>query len=455
MSSVAGGGRPASEGRSEATPETAAEGRSEATRETATEGRSEATREVGKPKLPSEIWVLVTANAVIALGYGVVAPVLPQYARNFGVSIAAATFVITAFALMRLCAAPVSGVLVQKLGERRIYLTGLVIVALSTGACAFAQTYWQLLVFRSLGGLGSAMFTVSSLGLMIRISPAEARGRVAGMFSSAFLVGSVGGPVIGSLTVGFGLSAPFVIYGVALLIAVAVVFVRLRHSSLAAPDVQTEPTISLWVALRNSAYRAALFSNFATGWSAFGLRIALVPLFVVEVLGRGAGMAGLALATFAIGNVSAVIPSGYLSDRIGRRKLLICGLTVSAASTVLVGFTTSLPLFLIAAYVTGAATGMFISPQQAAVADIIGSKARGGTAVATFQMMSDFGAILGSLAVGQIAEHLTFGTAFVISGAILAVAAVWWIFAPETRARTGTEHLVARPLGPEAGGELT
>jgi MFS transporter, ACDE family, multidrug resistance protein len=407
-----------------------------------------------KPKLPSEVWVLVTANAVIALGYGVVAPVLPQYARNFGVTIAAATFVITAFALMRLCAAPVSGVLVQKLGERRIYLTGLVIVAVSTGACAFAQTYWQLLVFRSLGGFGSAMFTVSSLGLMIRISPPDARGRVAGLFSSAFLMGSVGGPVLGSLTVGFGLSAPFVIYGVALLIAVAVVFLRLRHSSLAAPDVQTEPAITVRMALRNRAYRAALFSNFATGWSAFGLRIALVPLFVVEVLGRGAGMAGLALATFAIGNVSVVILSGRLSDRVGRRRLLIGGLTVSAVSTVLVGFTTSLPLFLVAAYVTGAATGMFISPQQAAVADIIGSKARGGTAVATFQMMSDFGAILGSLAVGQIAEHLTFGTAFVISGVILLVAAVGWIFAPETRPRNSTEHTEARPFGPDTGGEV-
>ena len=56
---------------------------------------------------------------------------------------------------------------------------------------------------------------------------------------------------------------------------------------------------------------------------------------------------------------------------------------------------------------------MFISPQQAAVADIVGSKARGGTAVATFQMMSDFGAILGSLAVGQIAQYLSFGSAFV------------------------------------------
>ena len=406
-----------------------------------------------KPKLPSEVWVLVTANAVIALGYGVVAPVLPQYARNFGVSIAAATFVITAFALMRLCAAPVSGVLVQKLGERRIYLSGLIIVALSTGACAFAQTYWQLLVFRSLGGFGSAMFTVSSLGLMIRISPPDARGRVAGLFTSAFLVGSVGGPVLGSLTVGLGLSAPFVIYGIALLIAVAVVFWQLRHSSLAAAEVQTERAITLREALRNRAYRAALFSNFSTGWSTFGLRIALVPLFVVEVLGRGPRIAGLALATFAIGNVSVVILSGRLSDRVGRRRLLIGGLTVSAVSTVLVGFTTSLPLFLVAAYVTGAATGMFISPQQAAVADIIGSKARGGTAVATFQMMSDFGAILGSLAVGQIAEHLTYATAFVISGAILAAAALGWVFAPETRQSTAS-HTPTLPLGPETGGEV-
>ena len=44
--------------------------------------------------------------------------------------------------------------------------------------------------------------------------------------------------------------------------------------------------------LRHRAYRAALLSNFATGWAVFGLRIALVPLFVVEVLDRGAGIAG-------------------------------------------------------------------------------------------------------------------------------------------------------------------
>lgn len=406
-----------------------------------------------KERLPPEVWVLIFSNAVIALGYGVVSPVLPEYARHFGVGIGAATFVITAFAMMRLLFAPAAGQLVQRLGERRIYVSGLLIVAVSTGACAFAQTYWQLLLFRSIGGIGSTMFFISALGLMIRISPPDARGRVAGMFSSAFLVGSVGGPVLGSLTAGFGLSAPFLIYGGALTIAAAVVFISLRHSSLAAPAPETQIKVTFGEAFRNGAYRAALLSNFATGWSAFGLRIALVPLFVVEVLDRGVGTAGLALATFAIGNVAAVIPSGHLSDRVGRRILLIIGLTAAGAATIAVGFSDNLTVFLVTAFLAGAATGMFSSPQQAAVADVIGNKARGGTALAGFQMMADLGSIVGSLLVGQIAQHLSFAWSFVISGVILLAAAVGWFFAPETRLPSA-EHTPARPLGPEAAGEL-
>jgi MFS family permease len=228
----------------------------------------------------------------------------------------------------------------------------------------------------------------------------------------------------------------------------------LRNSAVAAPETNTEPTVSVRTVLRHRAYRAALFSNFATGWAAFGLRIALVPLFVVEVLDRGPGFAGLALATFAAGNISVVLPSGYLSDRMGRRMLLIVGLTVSAVSTVLVGYTSSVPVFLAAAYVTGAATGIFVAPQQAAVADIVGNKARGGTAVATFQMMADLGSIVGSLAVGQVAERASFASAFLVSGGILLLAALAWVFAPETRGLPPAQPTPMRAIGPEAGGEV-
>jgi MFS family permease len=262
------------------------------------------------------------------------------------------------------------------------------------------------------------------------------------MFSTGFLVGSVVGPVLGSLTAGLGLSAPFLIYGALLLVAAVVVLVSLRHSALAAPAGKDELAVTVGVALRHRAYRAALLSNFATGWSFFGLRFALVPLYIAEVLGHSPGKAGLALAAFAVGNVVAVIPAGRLSDRIGRKPLLIAGLAISGASTAVLGLASSLPMFLAGAVIVGASSGTYNSPQQAAVADVIGS-ARGGTAVATFQMMSDFGSIVGSFGVGVIAQTLSFGWAFAISGAILLIAALGWTFAPETRDTPALWHIHA------------
>jgi MFS family permease len=322
---------------------------------------------------------------------------------------------------------------VQKLGERRIYIAGMVIVAVSTAACAFSQAYWQLMVYRIISGIGSTMFYVSALGLMIHISPPDARGRVAGLFITSFMVGAVGGPAVGALAAGWGLTAPFIVYGVALLGVAVVLFYSLRNSALTAPGPPTRSTVTMREALRFRAYWSSLGANFATGWSAFGLRVALVPLFITDVMGRGVGIIGIALAAFAGGNAVAMIPSGYLSDRMGRRTLMIVGLTASGVATVFLGAASSLPAFLAVAFVVGAVTGIYMSPMQAAVADILGSEARAGGPVAAVQMMSDLGAIVGSMTLGFVAERLSYAWGFAISGVVLLIAAVGWVVAPETR----------------------
>jgi MFS family permease len=368
-----------------------------------------------------------------ALGYGVVAPAMPHLARTFGVSIEAVTFLVTVFSVTRLCFAPVGGLLVQRLGERRIYIAGLLIVALSTIACAFSQAYWQLLVLRAVSGFGSTLFYVSALGLMIHISPIDARGRVAGIFTTSFMVGVVFGPAIGGLAAGRGLAAPFVVYGVAMLGVAVVLYYSLRHSELAAPATPTHTTVTTREALRSRAYRSALLANFATGWSAFGLRVALVPLFITDVMGRGVGIIGLVLAMFAAGNAFAVIPSGYLSDRMGRRTLQVVGLTACGASTAGLGALTSLPGFLVVSFVVGATAGIYMSPMQASVADILGSEARAGMPVAMVQMSGDLGAVVGSMALGWIADRMGYGWGFAISGVVLLIAAFGWVLAPETR----------------------
>ena len=185
-------------------------------------------RDIVRVRLPREIRVLAAAAFVIAIGYGLVAPALPTFARSFDVGVTAASAVISAFALFRLVFAPVSGRLVARVGELRTYLLGLGIVAVSTGACAFAAEYWQLLVFRSLGGIGSTMFTVASVSMLVRFAPPGMRGRASGLWATGFLLGNLTGPLVGGGLVTFGLRAPFVVYAVMLLAAMILTGLLLR-----------------------------------------------------------------------------------------------------------------------------------------------------------------------------------------------------------------------------------
>lgn len=396
-----------------------------------------------KVRLPGEIWVLIAAAFVIAVGFGIVAPVLPQYAREFGVGIAAASAIVSAFALMRLLFAPASGRLVQKLGERRVYLAGILIVALSTGACALAQTYWQLMVLRSLGGIGSTMFTVSSMALIIRISPPAARGRVSGLYSTSFLIGSLFGPLVGGALAGLGLRAPFVIYMAALLVVCAIVFLGLRDSPiLAGEEAGGTAVFTFRQGWAEPAYRAVLLSSFAGGVAVFGVRMAFVPLLVVEILDQDAGMAGVALTVFAAGNAVVLFVSGRLSDRFGRKPFLILGSAICALGTGVLGFAPSLPWFLLASFVAGLGSGMFSPAQQAALADVLGTRARGGPVLAAFQMSADLGTVLGPILIGWIAERTSFGVGMAVTGGLLAVSATVWLLTPEP-------SRIAHPEDPE------
>ena len=387
-------------------------------------------------RLPSGVWVIVAANFVIALGYALVAPALTTFARGFGVSVTAASVVISAFAVARLMFAPVSGRLVTAIGERRVYLTGVTIVAVTTGACALAVSYWQLLVLRTLSGIGSTMFTVSAFGLLIRLTPAPLRGRASGLWSTSFLLGNVSGPLIGSGLIAISLRAPFAVYAAALLVAVAIVWAFLRHSPVASDGVSAPAArAELGTALRHRTYLAALISGFANGWTAFGVRVALTPLLVTEVLHRPDAFAGTAFAVFAAGNVAMLLVSGRLSDVLGRKPPVLAGLVLAAAGTIWVGFTDTVPAFLVATIVGGLGTGLLTPPQQAAVADIIGSRARGGTVLAAFQMSLDVGAVLGPLAAGVLADRISFGAAFGLTGVLYLGAAIAWLPAKETLPR--------------------
>jgi MFS family permease len=382
---------------------------------------------------------------MIAIGYGIVAPTLPVFVRSFDVGVTAASAVISVFALSRLLFAPVSGRIVGRFGELPAYVIGLGVVALSTGGCAFATAYWQLIALRLLGGIGSTMFTVSALSLLIRLAPASMRGRASSLWATGFLLGNIIGPLVGGALVVISLRAPFLVYAALLVLVVGLTgpFLRERASGGVA-SVASIPPAQFREALRNPAYRAALVTGFGNGWTVFGVRVALVPLLVVEVLRQPEGWAGVALAAFAAGNAITLVLAGRLTDKVGRRPPILIGLAVAGLGTGALGFVTSPPLFLVVSLVAGMGSGVLNPPLNAAVADVIGSSARGGTVLAGFQMAADTGAIIGPVLAGALADTVGYPVAFAVTAAVLLVGLLFWVRAPETRPGTPSREVSRR-----------
>ena len=277
-----------------------------------------------RTSLPREVLVLGLIAFCVAVGFGVLVPVLPVFARSFGVGNFEVGAVISAFALMRLVSSPLCGRLIERWSERVIMATGIFIVAVSSGLAGISQSYVQLLVLRGVGGIGSAMFTVSAFTLLLTSVDAGLRGRAAGFFQGGFLIGGMAGPAVGALLSAISLTAPFFFYAGTLAVAgtVGLVLLRAREPR---PDQADAVAVRFADALRDPRYQAALLTNLAQGWTAFGVRSSLVPVLVVEVLQRPASWTGIAFAVAAVAQTIALGPAGRFVDTVGRRPAMIGG----------------------------------------------------------------------------------------------------------------------------------
>ena len=403
--------------------------------------------------LPKEVAVLSVVAFFVAIGFGILAPALPIFAKTFDVTALQASAVISVFALMRLVFAPVAGVLVDRLGERIVLTSGLFIVATSSAIAGFSQTYLQLIAFRGIGGIGSCMFTVSALALLLRVVNSNQRGRAASAFQGGFLLGGVAGPAVGGIVVAISIRAPFFVYAASLFVAALVTLIFLTRAQLHEREEevshgQSDKLQELRTALHDKAYQAALGTNLIAGFVTFGLRSSVVPLFVIEGLQRGASLSGFGFLAAAAVQALALLPAGRMADTQGRRKALLFGtiataiglvfLTLADAAVNGLGQAAMLGtiLFLVSMAIQGFGGAFLGSAPSAVIGDVMGGK-KGGILVATFQMMSDVGAILGPLAAGLLVDLFDFNWAFAF-GALLALLPIFLVIRmPETLKRSG------------------
>jgi MFS family permease len=374
-----------------------------------------------RSSLPRQVYVLGLVAFCVAVGFGVLVPVLPVFARSFGVGNAEVGAVISAFALMRLVSSPFCGWLIKVFSERIIMATGIFIVAISSGLAGASRSYVQLLVLRGVGGIGSAMFTVSAFTLLLTSVEAGVRGRAAGFFQAGFLIGGITGPAVGGALAAISLTAPFFFYAGTLAVAGTVGLLLLQRRSAKPEEEDAESAVSFRGLVRDARYQAACLTNLAQGWTSFGVRSSLVPVLVVELLHRPASWTGIAFACSSVVQTIAVGPAGRFTDTVGRRPAMILGGTVAAVSIMAVPFAPNIWLLIVVLCIYGIASAFLGTAPAAAVGDAAGT--RSGTAVAVFSMCSDIGAILGPLVAGFLADSVSYAAAFGAGAGLMLVAA--------------------------------
>ncbi len=370
-----------------------------------------------------EIRAAMVGTFVIMLGFGILSPVLPNYARSFGVGYDAVGLLISAFSLTRLVSDPFVGRFIDRYGERAMATLGAVVVGVSSVAAGLAPNFPLLVIFRGAGGAGSAVFFAALLSFLLRTIPSDRVGRVMSVYYASFNLGFIaGGPLGGLFARWFGLASPLHIYAASCFLS-ALLFWRTIHDPQHGEDEirigglrrlpWTRPFVTVLVV--NGAYLWMIGAVFST----------LVPLFGTEGVGLRLSGVGLGLAVATATELVALFPAGKATDRFGRRAVLIPALIGLAAITAAFGFAGTAGTFMVAMALLGVASGYSGVPPAPMLSDVAPEELK-GSAVAAFRFVGDLGFVLGPLVAGWAANAYGFRASFAINAvpALLALGLV-------------------------------
>jgi MFS family permease len=393
-----------------------------------------------------EVWgnrsvrVVTLVVFVIMLGFGIVAPILPLYARSFGVSYEAASLLISAFAFTRLIFDLVAGPLIDRFGERICASAGIVFVGVTSVLTGLAPTFPLAVLFRGIGGAGSAVLFAALYSYLLKVVPKERMGRSLSLFYGAFNVGIIAGAPLGGLLARFGLAVPLYAYAGILFLAGGL---YLKYVPDPAP-VEKDPDAPvvpirpfgerLRALLRDRTFVVIIFLNFTYLWFVAAALDTLVPLFGNEALGLSAGGVGLAFSVLVAVEFAVLYHAGHLSDRFGRKAVELPALVGLCAVVAITGLVGNVLWYVIVLGLMGIASGYAGVPPGAMLADVAPPESS-GTAVGAFRFAGDLGFVLAPLAAGRAAEAFGFGGAFAVIAIPSAVAALFLLGIPETLKR--------------------
>ncbi|HET7416970.1 MAG TPA: MFS transporter [Solirubrobacterales bacterium] len=345
--------------------------------------------------------LLLLASAMIFFDvafFAAIAPLLPEYVDDLGLSKAEAGVLSAAYAAGTLLASLPAGFVASRMGPRRTVIVGLLLLGCASVVFGFAEQILLLDSARFVQGIAGALIWSGALTWLITSAPEEKRGSVIGTALGTAVAGALLGPALGAAAGAIGTEPVFS--------SVLVVTVLLALAASRLPEKRTPESQTLREVLQTLVSRPVLEAAafVAVPSVMFGAIEVLVPLRMDELGGGHGIIAGGFICGAALEAVLAPL-AGRLSDRVGRRLPFVGGLTICACAMVAFATVMTLAGVLGALILTSLGAGLCFAPALTLISDTAESTGlHQGFAAGLSNMAWASGQVVGGIGGGVVAS---------------------------------------------------
>lgn len=361
-----------------------------------------------KPSQLSLILPVYLPTALLSFGQGLMIPVIPLYAKEFGGSYSLAGLVVSAAWVGTMLSDLPAGVFLSRLGFRNAMVFGGLLFSAATIALGLATATPELVLFRFIGGIGTAFWGLSRHAFIAQAVPPQERGRSISIFGGINRLGAFAGPFVGGIVAQeYSLATALIVAGVIASGAalVGILFVRdpehLRNKTPAGHRLELGVVREVLGHKRRDVLAAGTANIFGQMIRA-GRQIA-IPLFAAYALGLTKGQVGEIVSISAFVDVTLFFPSGYLMDRFGRKAAAVPSFAIMGLGMALVPFTHSFGQLLAAGLVIGLGNGLGAGTMMTLGADLA-PVGRTAEFLGVWRLIGDTGQAIAPLVVGAVAD---------------------------------------------------
>jgi len=374
------------------------------------------------------IGIIFLVVVIDLIGFGIVLPLLPLYAKHYGASPAVIGLLAISYSVTQLLFSPIWGALSDRRGRRPILLISLIGAVLFYILFGWAPSLLWLFVAR----LGAGVFAANistAMAYIADMTSRENRAKGMGLIGAAFGIGFIIGPAVGGFLSQYSYSFPG--YGAAMLSfsALALAVFKLPESlATSASSAKAGFLSSFWqpiqTALQQKDFVRPMLMYFLVTFAFASMQVTF-PLFTQEVFKFDVQHVGY---LFALSGVMSILLQGGLIGRLSRRfgegVLAIMGAAIYAGGLLAIPFSKSVTLLILIMGLLGLGTGLTL-PTLTSLLSLSADEENQGSVLGVSRSVGTLARILGPLwggwCYGALGLHWPFWAASMVSFAAIVV----------------------------------